>query len=356
MHSIVILITVISSFGLCAMDDQGDRKSLSAATADHTVRNPGTLSACMTVKDKLAKNLGIDKNLVRALCIMKALPADMQETVWENVKSWRLVSTMPHEGRCRGVQSLPHGKIAIPGDNKNIKIYDSATGTCIRTLNGSNKDCSIAALDDKTLVSSTENGLIKIWDLESATVRANFNGSPDFVGYRCENKIGAMQLIDHGKLVIGYRDGVVRLWDFQTKQCLQTILPDDIRSHFPSSVTDIQYSNNKLLVQNIEGVIKIFDAQNGLFSQTLKVQRENSGFNRRVQLMPDGKKFVTHTYGDIDVWNIPSGKCTKIRKAHAKKIGSFAVLPDGTLAAASDDKIVKIMEFRKKCLHRIFSC
>ena len=134
MHSIIILITVVSSFGLCAMDDQGDRKTLVAAVADHTVRNPGLMTAGMSVKNKLANSPGIDKNLVRALCVIRSLPEDAQGMVFENIHAYGCVNSFIDKAPIDehlDIKLVSDELLACKSGNS-IKIIKVADGSCVQ--------------------------------------------------------------------------------------------------------------------------------------------------------------------------------------------------------------------------------
>ena len=334
MHSIVILITVVSSFGLCAMDDQGDRKSLAAATADHAARSPATLSACMSVKNKLAQCPGIDKNLVRVLCIMKALPDDAQGMVFENLRCFRF-RDKPFDGKSLNRQcriKLISDELLACSFGRDIKILKVADGTCIQTLKGHGSDIkSFENGPGGKLISGANDGTIRIWDPIGGKCLKIFTSRD--IPY-------CLKLMPNGNLVSGSATEVT-LWDLSL-----------------GLVCSVHKCCNHLLLNN-ENLI-VHGGYTDEFDQNLNFVRRHEEIqtNDYISCMnktPDNR-VVFGTGGVVDKsHNITIvGKNVQKLKGHTDTVQCLEFTSEGQLISGSDDKTIKIWDLKTgRCLQTL---
>ena len=194
--------------------------------------------------------------------------------------------------------------LALASDDKTIKLWDSGSNKCLRTLKGhSNAVLLVAFSHDSTrLALASYNQIIKVWAMNSG-------------------------------------------------QCLQTL-----RGHFYTiiSVASSQTSA-RLASASFDGSFKIWDMENSDWSQTLE---DHSGPIHFFTLSLDSAWLATasedHT---IKLWDISDGKCLKTLQGHSGSVVSVAFSQDSTLlASGSDDATVKVWDMRSSECVQTFAC
>ena len=68
---------------------------------------------------------------------------------------------------------------------------------------------------DGRIVSSSEDGTVKVWDLASGQEQRTLLGHGDWVW--------ALALTGDGRVVSGSNDGTVKVWDLNSGSCLATV-------------------------------------------------------------------------------------------------------------------------------------
>jgi WD40 repeat protein len=82
------------------------------------------------------------------------------------------------------VAIAPDGKRAISASwDKTLKIWDTETGTEVRTLTGHTDSVNAVAIapDGKTAISASGDKTLKIWDTETGTEVRTLTGHTDWV-------------------------------------------------------------------------------------------------------------------------------------------------------------------------------
>jgi WD40 repeat protein len=118
---------------------------------------------------------------------------------------------------------LEGGKIRVqphPG-LVDVVLWDAGTGRKVRRFAGHDSDVLAAAFlpGDKGLVSASNDGTVREWDLASGEERASWK-----FGERLYLTAAAFSA-DGSRMVSGNYDGSVRLWDVSGGKCLGTLVP-----------------------------------------------------------------------------------------------------------------------------------
>lgn len=131
------------------------------------------------------------------------------------------------EGRCRHVLTTNRAKIedlVLTQDGKRlitggsggaISVWEIETGRLLQVLEGNTGGVLALDIQGETLVSGGADQAVAVWNLE-------VGGSRSIDGHR-GHIISVTALPDHDRIMSTAMDGVLRVWDQNTGQCLKTV-------------------------------------------------------------------------------------------------------------------------------------
>jgi WD40 repeat protein len=161
-------------------------------------------------------------------------------------------------------------------DASRLVVWDLDSGRELRTLGGDEKRIKCVAItpDGHWAVSSSDEEIMKVWDVSSGAVMAVFRG---------QDGIHSVAISANGRRMISCGNSELRAWDLA--------LGEDVR----------------IFSEHGRGVEKI-------------------------ALSPDGQKLVSASSEELKVWDLKTGKILKAVAVKRSKISALAVTPDGRRA------------------------
>jgi WD40 repeat protein len=251
-----------------------------------------------------------------------------------------------HVSNVNAVAVTRDGKLLASGGNdKSIRLWDTATGTMLRMLTGHLSDVQSLAFspDGDKLLSGSFDGTVKLWEVATGknlyTLRSHtgpgFSDSFDSVAYSGD-----------GQVIVGAgRNDYIMLWDAATGKELRTLEGHE------GSINSIALSaDGKTLVSaSFDKTVKVWDMSSG--TERLSLAGHKDGANI-VAISRDGKRIATGGGGydgTVKLWDATSGKelySFSQKAVFATKISALAFSADGhTLAGANDgEKAIRLWE------------
>lgn len=124
-------------------------------------------SVCLSADGSLVLAAGHHRG--RTLWLLDAATGDLVRT-FENVRDPRsLKDPEDRSGEVLTARFTSDGRFAVSGeDDGRIRMWDTATGRCVRTLEGHTEDVYGIALtpDDRFLISGSSDGTLRLWELD----------------------------------------------------------------------------------------------------------------------------------------------------------------------------------------------
>ncbi|MBI5282179.1 MAG: TIR domain-containing protein, partial [Candidatus Solibacter usitatus] len=240
-----------------------------------------------------------------------------------------------HSGVVTSCAWSPDGARVVSGSSDtSVKIWDAASGACLRTLCGHESPVTTCAWspDGARVVSGSWDHSVKIWDAASGACLLTLSGHEHWVSSCAWSPDGA-------RIVSGSYDHSVNIWDAVSGACLRTL------SGHGNVVTCCAWSPDgaRVVSGSRDNSVKLWDAASGACLLTLS---GHESFVYSCAWSPDGARVVSGA-GDrsIKIWNAVSGACLRTLSGHEGPVSSCAWSPDGArVVSGSGDDSVKIWD------------
>ena len=184
------------------------------------------------------------------------------------------------------ISSLPirKGLVLTGSHDKTLRVWEAATGTCL--LKFTQHTQPIECMDwisDKEVVSGDWDGVLLRWNIDG-TVLQRYEGHTDWVR--------GFTHLPSGHLLSWSDDATLRLWDFQSGECL-TVL----EGHEGPIRGGLILEGNRWISWSEDATLRIWDLKT---LECLLTLTEHDSQIDTVRLLDDGR-IVASNYEDIDV-------------------------------------------------------
>jgi WD40 repeat protein/serine/threonine protein kinase len=293
---------------------------------------------CITLahRDLSADNLG------RALKLLKECPEELCEWEWHYLM--RLCRVEPlvlrdkTEVNC--VAFSPDGeRLASAGGDGAVKIWNSRMGKVVQTIKQAHTDSVVGVAfhpEGKHLASVGADLRVKVWDL--TTGQEVFSGPCD-----AKRKFGAACTAAFsprsGRLLAAGSGGVVRVWDWKSRQLLHTFAGHEHHSIPVAFSRDGQ----RLATGDWRDGLKFWDLETGLSIRTFLAHRHPIS---ALAFSPDGESLASASFDrTVKMSDSRTDKLLYTLDSHTGNVLSVAFSPNGRrLASAGEDKTVRIWD------------
>jgi WD40 repeat protein len=183
--------------------------------------------------------------------------------------------------------------------------------------------------DGRRLLSGGEDGVVRVWDLETGERVCRGEGHATVVT--------AVAWFRDGRVASAGLDGSVRVWDGQTGQELQSW-----RGHAGGALAvAVSADANWLLSGGRDHVLRLWDARSG--RERGEWATPTSGTNA-VTYSPGGTRALSGgSDGAVRLWDVGRGREAFCFTGHSGGVTSVAFSPDGRLAASGSlDQTVRL--------------
>ena len=270
---------------------------------------------------------------------------DQTIKLWEIESGQCLKTLQGHTNRIWSIAFSPKGNyLASGGDDHAIKLWDVRTGQCIKTWKGHTNEVLCLALNAEQAVMATghEDETIRLWDLKTGRVVNTLRGHRDRVWtleFAPKSTETDADELEQAILVSGSGDNSIKVWNWKTGQCLQTL-----EGH-TSWVWSLVFSTNgkQLVSSSYDATIKFWEMETGKCLKTLEGHQSSVV---GLALSPDGEQIASSSFdATIKLWDIQTGNCTRTLQGHENSVWQIAFSRNGkALASCSYDKTVKVWD------------
>jgi len=186
------------------------------------------------------------------------------------------------------------------------------------------------SLDGTKMVTGYEDNSIILWDVASGKQLKTLQDS---------GAVNSVCFSPDGTKIASGLDNTVKIWDIASSQILTTIKAANDNEF--GNVNRVHFSPDGMKLASASSTVKIWDVSSG---QMIKNLPDSEAFC--VRFSPDGKYLITGGYEkSVKVWNVSSGVLLQELKEHYSGVNNVAISRDGTkIASAGNDEKIKIWE------------
>lgn len=254
-----------------------------------------------------------------------------------------------HRTDIRSIALSSDDRMLASASNGSLKIWNTRTETCLRTLECGYSLCSAFLSGDKIVVVGNKNGELEVFDIASSTLLDTIKAH--------DGPVWSMQVHPDGKsMVSGSADKTAKFWDFKvvqeeipgTKRTTPRLKLAHTRTlKVSDDILSLRFSPDArlLAVSLLDNTVKVF------FVDSLKLFLNLYGHKLPVLNMDisyDSKLIVTCSADKTArLWGLDFGDCHKAFLAHEDSVMAVAFVPhnkDGNghnFFSASKDRAIK---------------
>ncbi|OYE04592.1 protein kinase domain-containing protein [Nostoc sp. 'Peltigera membranacea cyanobiont' 232] len=271
---------------------------------------------------------------LEALNIWKKLYVRLPCKTFLNV--WNTLTFEGHTDSISSVCLSADSQFALSGSSdKTLKLWEVATGRCLRTFEGHKKYVQSVYLsaDNQFVLSGSDDDTLKLWEVATGVCLRTFEG----------HRRGSVQLVclstDNKFALSGGYDRTLKLWEVSTGRCLHTF-----EGH-----TDVVYSvclsadNQFALSGSRDKTLKLWVLSAGHCLRTF--EGHTDGVNS-VCLSADNQ-FALSGSSDktLKLWEVATGNCLRTFEGHTDRVNSVCLTADNKFAiSASQDGTLKLWQ------------
>lgn len=230
------------------------------------------------------------------------------------------------------------------GENliKDYKPDRDMTGRLMKTIIAHSESVRfIKFLGNKLLASSSQDKLIKIWDMSTGEVSLTLKGHDDTVS--------CLELYNENTLLSGSWDSSIKIWDLKTGQLLNTL-----KGHVGSVICFWLMDNDDLLSGSSDFTIKVWSNILDLNTKPRLSLSGHTSLIRCLRLNFDGRLISGSNDKLIKLWNLDTGVCEKTLYGHSGSVNCLEVIPDEKILSGSTDATIKLWDLESgTCIRTI---
>eukprot|EP01130_Rhizamoeba_saxonica_P018358 TRINITY_DN9153_c0_g1_i1.p1 TRINITY_DN9153_c0_g1~~TRINITY_DN9153_c0_g1_i1.p1 ORF type:complete len:500 (+),score=104.22 TRINITY_DN9153_c0_g1_i1:160-1500(+) len=255
------------------------------------------------------------------------------------------------------VKILMHGPGQLNAYGPKIPVSQ-----CLETLSGHEGPVwALSSGGPGILISGSSDNTIKVWDMDSLSVRQTLSGHTSIVH--------SVESYNNGQMIVsGSDDKTIKVWDVEESRCLKTIEDDNIAcvlrvargNLFSGSfkcvkVWDMETMNNDhilgghnhwvraincsngMLFSGGHNIIKIWDLQNEY--QCIQTLEKNCGSIYSI-LVTNNLLFAGSYDNTILIWDLRSFQCVHTLRGHSGAVYSMANFGNKIYSGSYDNTIL----------------
>lgn len=194
--------------------------------------------------------------------------------------------------------------------------------------------------DGRLAATGDEDGLVRLWDVESGEPLEMFPAHRSHVFSLCLGDDGTLILTAGMEQVYGGRHHTVRLWDSETGACVREHVSDTYVHAVRLSAED------RMIVFGTGGPTVRLEDSEGRWCVLGEPLEPFTLDVHPVWPSADGRAVLSARLdGVLGLWDVASGGCLRTFEGHGRSVGAVCMSDDGTVAVSgSDDGTIRVWD------------
>lgn len=246
-------------------------------------------------------NLGNENHIIRLWQLESLQPGNSDQTPNKILQG--------HTDNIWAIAFSPDSKIIVSGSSdRTVKLWDSQTGLCLKTLLGHTRPVLSVAFshDGKIVASCGGHSIIKLWDITTGECIQTIQEVAAYILSFSPNSY---------ILASGSTSGLIKLWDIQANQCIATL------GKYGKPIISLAFSpdGKTLAAGSFDGTVTLWDINTHTSIQTIEI---HTGSVWSLAFSADGKNLACGSNAEtIHLCNLNPGKDITILQGDRPYIG-----------------------------------
>ncbi len=240
---------------------------------------------------------------------------------------------------------LPGGaRVLTATEREPVRLWEVATGACLLEFGGFSDHAWALKVspDGRSVVIGCRDGGLRIVDLHTAEVTKTLLMHRGLV--RCVDATADQAVAISG----GMQDQLLRVWDVDSGKCVQVL--EGHQGGIYSVALDAM--GKRALSVSRDGTMRLWDLVSG---QCVRVYHAHAYHTHAVAWADDGRRALSCSQ-EIRLWDLETGECLREFEGHAETIRSVEWSADQGLAlSAAHDRTVRVWDVESGACVRVFT-
>ncbi|ODV91587.1 hypothetical protein CANCADRAFT_73104 [Tortispora caseinolytica NRRL Y-17796] len=276
------------------------------------------------------------------------------------IRFWEALSgicsrTIQHPGsQVNRLAISPDKRFLAAAGHLHVRLYDITTQNPnpVITFEGHKNNVTAVAFqsDGKWLVTSSEDGTVKVWDTRTPTVQRNYK----------HHGVAVNDVVIHpnqGELISGDQDGNIRIWDLGESTCTHQLIPEQ---DVPVRSVSVAADGSMLVAGNNKGncyIWRMVNENDATSLHPVTKLRAHNKYLTKALISPDVKHLATcsadHT---ARIWSLNGFTLETSLTNHQRWVWDCAFSADSAyLVTASSDHYARLWELSSSQIIRQYN-